>query len=167
MLLSCGGRATDGLEPEVSEPGASRVSDDEPTAFGPVRETCDDNPLLAGCPSVNVGGTPLSPPEAPGPAPVYEPQFISLARNVLSANCGACHGATLTEAQASAAINYIDDWGQLIEAGLIDECSPESSRIIEVMRTGEMPPASWEFSVSDADIDTVAGAIELACRYGY
>jgi len=192
VLTSCGGRAADGLGLEPNGSGASNPvneptvvgpvretcednpllagcpSADEPTVFGPVRETCEDNPLLAGCPSADTGGTSLPPPAAAEPVPANEPQPITRAQFVLLAYCGACHGAALTPAQAGGGINYINDWERLIEAGLIDLCSPESSRIVEVMRTGEMPPpASGLDPVSDADIAVVEAAIELDCRYDY
>jgi mono/diheme cytochrome c family protein len=165
-LSSCGGRAADGVEPETSVPGAVTTADDEPTVVRPIRETCDDNPLLAGCPYANTGGT-SPPPRTPRePSSDIEPQYVAAARNVLDANCGACHGPELTELQASGAINYIDDWNQLIQAGLIEPCEPESSRIIEVMRTGEMPPArSGQNTVTDADVSVVVVAIELDCMY--
>jgi mono/diheme cytochrome c family protein len=167
VLLACGGRAADGLEPEVSAPGTSST-DDEPTVVRPVRETCEDNPLLAGCPFASTGAAtpPPSPPATPEPIPDDEPQYITRARFILTAYCGGCHGASLTEAQALGGINYISDWEQLIEAGLIDLCSPESSRVVVVMRTGEMPPAASGLdAVSDADIHVVEEGIELDCKY--
>lgn len=70
----------------------------------------------------------------------------------------------MTEDQASDGINYIDDWEQLIRARLIDECSPESSRIVEIMRSREMPPPnSGVDPMTAADIDAVATAIDLDC----
>jgi hypothetical protein len=166
VLSSCGGLAADGLEPEASEPSVSRPPDAEPSVVRPVRETCEDNPLLAGCPFASMGAaTPPSPPAKPGPMPEIEPQYITRAKFVLSAYCGGCHGAALTEAQALGGINYISDWEQLIEAGLIERCSPESSRIVEVMRTGEMPPPETGIdAVSDADINVVKDGIVLDCR---
>jgi mono/diheme cytochrome c family protein len=132
-----------------------------------MRETCEDNPLLADCPYSNMG-TPTPAPVEPETIPDDEPQFIAAAQNVLSTNCGGCHGSALTEAQALGAINYIDDWDELIQAGLVEECSPGSSPIIGIMRSGEMPPAASGLNaVSDADISVVANAIELSCRYTY
>lgn len=166
-LSSCGGRAADGLEPEFSDPGVSSPADDEPSRVRPVRETCEDNPLLAGCPFASTGGTsPSSPPVTPGPSPANEPQYITRAQNVLSAYCGGCHGDVLTEGQALGGINYINDWDRLIASGLITLCAPESSRVVEVMRTAEMPPLSSGIDpVSDADIAVVEEGIELDCRY--
>jgi mono/diheme cytochrome c family protein len=162
-LSSCGGRATDGLEPDGTEPGASS-SGNEPALVRPIRETCEDNPLLAGCPYANTRG-PATPSPGRAESPREQPLYVAAARNVLVSRCGACHGAPLTAAQASAAINYIDDWNQLIAAGLIEKCSPQSSRVIEVMRSGEMPPSSSGVpAVPVAEIEVVAAAIELDCN---
>jgi hypothetical protein len=71
----------------------------------------------------------------------------------------------LTPAQASARINYIDDWDRLMRVGLIEECSPEGSRVVEVMRTGEMPPpGSGLPPVTDGDVGVVVQAIEIECN---
>lgn len=177
-LSACGGRAADGLEsiegdpdpstPETQSPGSSNIRDQQP--FRPVRETCEDNPLLAGCPYASGGSNRPSPPdeppeEEPGPPEEEESLPVAAARNVLVSYCGACHSSVLTADQASARINYIDDWNQLIEAGLIVECQPERSRIIEVMRTGEMPPpVSGAPPVTEAEIGFVESAIEFGCR---
>jgi mono/diheme cytochrome c family protein len=94
------------------------------------------------------------------------PQLLAGALNILEANCGVCHGPPLTEAQASGGINYIEDWDKLKQAGLIEECSPEGSRIIEVMRTGEMPPpGSGLQQLSDPEVDVVAQAVVFDCEY--
>ena len=177
-LSACGGRAADGLEsiegdpgpatPETQSPGSSNPGDQQP--IRPVRETCEDNPLLAECPYASGGSNRPPPPDEPPeeePEPPEEEESlpVAAARNILVSYCGGCHGSPLTEEQASARINYIDDWNQLTEAGLIVECEPARSRIIEVMRTGEMPPpASRLPPVSEAEIGFVESAIELGCR---
>jgi hypothetical protein len=168
--LSCGGRAADGLEPEEVAPSQSEPIDD-PRAMiiGPRRETCADNPLLAECPRADdvCRDNPLSAGCASAPEDVtpVEELRIAAAENVLATYCGACHGPALTENQASASINYINDWRQLIEVGLIEPCSPERSRIIRLMRAGDMPPAaSGVPRVPDPDIDVVADTIDFGCN---
>ena len=127
-----------------------------------MRETCADNPLLAGCPSASPAAVP--PPVEVEVEDEEEPQFGLSAENVLASHCGACHGPALTPAQASAGINYIDDWDRLIETGLIERCAPGRSPIVQVMRNGEMPPAGSGLSpVPDRDVEVVMEAIELDC----
>lgn len=180
-LASCGGRATDsvesddGVESEASEPGTSERDtsepdtsepDERPTRIGPVRETCEDNPLLAGClSSGRSAGASSAPPRQSDIDPAEElPLSVAAAQNVLLANCGACHGAPLTTEQASDGINYIADWEQLIQVGLIEECSPERSRVVNVMRSGEMPPPESGLDpVPRSDVELVEQAIEFGC----
>jgi mono/diheme cytochrome c family protein len=133
----------------------------------PVRETCEDNPLLAGCPYAGTGSgspPPDQPVEIPDPMETPEESLdIAIARNVLLTNCGACHGSALTKDQASGGINYIDIWSELIRAGLIATCS-DNSRIIRVMRRGDMPPpVSGLPAVPDVEIELVARAIDREC----
>jgi hypothetical protein len=170
-LSSCGGRAADGPGLDDGEPEVSDARDqpgdapsDEPTLIRPRRETCEDNPLLADCPYAG-GGNPTSTPAQPVGVPTEDPPlYLAAAQNVLMVYCGACHGPPLTPDQASARINYINDWEQLIRVGLIEECSPERSRIVEVMRTGEMPPPnSGVPAVQEADANVVVQAIEIEC----
>lgn len=162
-LSSCGGRATDGFEPEADGPGEP-IPVEAPPLVRPVRETCEDNPLLAGCPYAGTSVSLPPPPPVEEPIPDEEPLYVA-ARNVLVDHCGVCHGSQLTEDQASAAINYIDDWNKLIQVGLVRACAPERSRIVQVMRTGEMPPpqSGW-FPASDAEIELVVAAIERGCN---
>lgn len=174
-LSSCGGLAADGLaadglEPEGSGPSAVEPAD-PPEIVRPRRETCEDNPLLAECPQPNdvCRENPRSSACSSAPEPdspdAEEPFVIAAAQNVLSSYCGACHGRALTELQAAASINYIDDWSRLLEAGMIERCSPRRSRIVVVMRSGSMPPAGSGLPpVSDVDIGVVEDAIDFDCN---
>ena len=171
-LSSCGGRAADDLEPDGSGPSGFDPSDAPTEIVRPRRETCQDNPLLAECPRPydycreNPQSSGCSSAPEPESSDVDGPFAIAAAQNVLSSYCGACHGPALTELQASAGINYIDDWSELIATGLIERCSPERSRIVVVMRTGRMPPpGSDRPPVSDADIGAVVDAIDFDCRF--
>src|SRR5262245_54930518 len=61
-------------------------------------ETCDDNPLLAGCPAQG-GGPAVAPPPRPAqqdPGANETELARAAAENVLAANCGQCHGPALT-----------------------------------------------------------------------
>jgi mono/diheme cytochrome c family protein len=190
-LFACGGLAADGPVAEADSPGATspgsvtgvdgpsrgtpvrETCEDNPSLAGcpgaapalvrPIRETCEDNPLLAGCPGDDSLPTPAPRPPSQEAIPKEE-SYIARALNILASHCGGCHGSSLTQSQAAGGINYIDDWDQMIRAGLIDECSPESSRIVDVMISGEMPPAGpGSVSVSVVDIDTVVTAIDIQC----
>jgi hypothetical protein len=162
-LLSCWGLASDGLERDGSRPGFAGAPPVAP------RETCEDNPLLAECARDYrfCREDPGNPDCASAPESDLtddEPQPVVYARNILSIHCGQCHGSGLTAGQASASINYIDDWSRLLRAGLIQKCSPERSPIIAVMRTGDMPPPDSLLSgVLDDDIEAVEDAIDLDC----
>jgi mono/diheme cytochrome c family protein len=144
-------------------------NDEEDDVAAPIRETCEDNPLLAGCdlPDEDITGAPI--PDRPAdPAPVDPadgPSAEDLARaaaeNVLASNCGGCHGPALTPAQASAGMNYIDDIQRLADEGKIIPLNSAGSRVIERMREGSMPPPqSLQDPVSDADINIVAQFVD-------
>lgn len=175
-LSSCGGRAADGLDPDEGVPIESEPADDPPGWVGIDRETCEDNPLLAGCelPADYCRDNPTSPGCSSAPDPDMPSEDIpeddlllprAAAANVLLADCGGCHGPALTPMQASGAINYIDDWNRLLRVGLIERCSPERSRVVLLMRRGEMPPASSGLpAVTEADIAVVENAIEFECN---
>lgn len=143
----------------------------DPDVATPERETCADNPLLAGCdlPPTDIDNNPIpdrDPPAAQTPGgqddePSAEDLARAAAENVLASNCGQCHGPALTPQSASAGMNYIDDIEKLAEEGKIQPLNSKGSRIIERMRNGEMPPASSQLDkVSDADINIVAQFID-------
>jgi len=129
----------------------------------PKPETCDDNPLLAGCG-----------PQTAAPAPTPRPSTNqgngggteadlakAAAENVLAANCGQCHGSNLTEQSAQAGMNYINDIDKLVETGKIIPLNSAGSRIVQRMVRREMPPVSSGLpAVTDADITTVSQYID-------
>jgi mono/diheme cytochrome c family protein len=116
--------------------------DDAPPVID--RDTCEDNPLLAGC-ITDTEETPVEEaPEDPG-APVEDSTSeLELARaaaeNVLRANCGQCHGPQLTQAAARAGMNFIDDIDELVSQGKIVPLDPENSPVVRRMKEGSMPP---------------------------
>jgi mono/diheme cytochrome c family protein len=153
--LGCGGKAADDAEP--AEPSYSVPRDTPPS---PPRVATPQGPQAA----------PVAPREQPPSPPRRQPEQleseIDLAKaatqNVLAANCGQCHGSSLTRAQAQDGINFIDDIDALVEAGLILPLNSAASRIIVVMRDGSMPPsASGLPPVTEADIATVAAFIDI------
>jgi len=164
LALACGSDSSGGDEPG-DEPGDEvetpiDTPDDEPVVQPP-RETCEDNALLAGCEPPGDG------PDAP---PVDEPPVdsnnpVELARaqaaNILESNCGQCHGPALSPEDAFAGMNYINDFDQLVSNGKVQPLNSAGSRVIQRMRSGEMPPTSSGLDpVSDAEIDTVASFID-------
>jgi serine/threonine-protein kinase len=132
------------------------------------RETCDDNPLLAGCPAVTpapgASSAATGPTTAPAAAaPKSDPAALAkaAAENVLASNCGQCHGPALTPDQAKAGMNYINDIDQLVATGKIVPLDSAGSRVVQRMVKGEMPPVSSGLPrVTDADIQTVASYID-------
>jgi serine/threonine-protein kinase len=160
LALACGGGDDNNPDKEVPVVG----NNPPPQGIVDVRpETCDDNPLLAGCPGNN-GGT-VTPPPGNGGAPRPPTGEADLAKaaaeNVLAANCGQCHGPALTEQQAQAGMNYINDIDKLVETGKIVPLNSAASRIVQRMVRGEMPPvASGLPAVTEADINTVAQYID-------
>jgi len=135
--------------------GAAAPTDVTPNQ--PAVETCDDNPLLAGC--NNNGGTtsPVTTTKPPTTTPGSEADLAkAAAENVLAANCGQCHGPALTPQQAQAGMNYINDIDKLVETGKIVPLDAAGSRIIQRMVKGEMPPVSTGRTVTEADINIVS-----------
>lgn len=171
LALACGSDSGSSDDPEESNAGGGEVQDVTPRA--PERETCADNPLLAGCgddPNGEVDGADPVDQPAPGPAvggndDEEESDPVRLARaaaeNVLNSNCGQCHGTQLAPGQESGGMNYINDIDQLVENGKIQPLNSGASRVIQRMRDGSMPPPSAQLPrVTAADIDTVAQFID-------
>ena len=132
----------------------------------PKAETCDDNPLLAGCSTAGnsnaVSNKPTPATSSANPAS-SDPAALAkaAAENVLAANCGQCHGPALTPQQAQAGMNYINDIDKLVQNGKVVPLDSANSLIIERMKRGEMPPVSSGLpAVTDADINTVAQYID-------
>jgi hypothetical protein len=147
--LCCGGKAEDDDRPAPPSFSAPRATPTSPVASVPLRPQPEPRPQ------------PIPPDAPPGPMPQPMREYPPSIENILSANCGQCHGPALTPSQASAGINFIDDLDKLVEAGLIVPLSSATSRIIVVMRDGSMPPPeAGGFPVSEADIEVVASFID-------
>ena len=148
-------------------PGTTDVTPSSSDVAPVKRETCDDNPLLAGCqpstPAASANGAATGPATAPAAAPKSDPAALAkaAAENVLASNCGQCHGPALTPDQAKAGMNYINDIDQLVTTGKIVPLDSAGSRVVQRMVKGEMPPPSSGLPrVTDADIQTVASYID-------
>jgi len=157
LALACGSDDKNN-DPAGNGPAVAPPSN-VPTDIAPVAETCDDNPLLAGC---STPVTPVTPPRPRTDSSGGEADLAkAAAENVLAANCGQCHGPALTEQQAQAGMNYINDIDKLVETGKVVPLNSAASRIVQRMVRQEMPPvASGLPAVTEADINTVAQYID-------
>lgn len=154
LTLGCG---------DGSEKGPAQPEEPLPEL---IRETCDQNPLLAGCSLQSPAPSPSGrAPRPPRPADASGPSELELARasaeNVLRANCGQCHGPALTSAAARAGMNYIDDVDALVANGKITPLASVDSAVVRRMRDGSMPPVGSNGPrPSERDIDVVAEFID-------
>ncbi|HEU4576855.1 MAG TPA: cytochrome c [Polyangiaceae bacterium] len=150
LAFACG--SEDSNNPASTEP-------ETPVDVPPVqRETCDDNPLLAGCP-----GNAPSAVDTGAPVDTNDPAALAkaAAENVLASNCGQCHGPNLTPQAAKAGMNYIDDIDRLVDTGKIKPLNSAGSLIVQRMIRGEMPPVDSGLPrVTDADITIVSDYID-------
>jgi len=143
----------------------------EGTPLRPVTEDPCANPLNVACPSYTPpedvagtggtgGGSTRPPPDDDDDRPVTN-LAKAAAENVLASNCGYCHGPALTDAQAKAGMNYIDDIDRLAAEGKIVPLSSSTSKVVQRMVRGEMPPQGSGYpAVTQSDIDTVASYID-------
>jgi len=162
LALACGSEDSNNSD----STDTSAVPPSQPPAVVdvvPPAETCDENPLLANCPVP--GGAPGATPPPSRPVDPNEDSEVALARaaaeNVLASNCGQCHGPALSEEDALAGMNYINDIEQLVETGKIVPLDSANSRVIQRMVRGEMPPVGSGLpAVTEADINTVAQFID-------
>jgi mono/diheme cytochrome c family protein len=108
------------------------------------RDTCEDNPLLAGCDTNPDENTVDAVSDDEDTIPEESASELELARaaaeNVLRANCGQCHGPQLTPAAARAGMNFIDNIDELVNQGKIIPLDPEGSPVVRRMKEGSMPP---------------------------
>ena len=151
LALACGAE-------DANNPGGTPTEVTPPLVdVTPARETCEDNALLAECQA------PAAPPTGPTPGAGGDQAALAkaAAENVLAANCGQCHGTALTEEDARAGMNYIDDIDRLVETNKIVPLNSTGSRIVQRMVRGEMPPlGSGLPSVTEADIQVVSDYID-------
>ena len=159
LALACGAEDSNNNDKPVETP----IIDVRPPAEDPCA-----NPLNVGCTDTTV-----KPPVNNDDPPVTDDDdddadldpvtrlAKAAAENVLASNCGYCHGPALTGAQIQAGMNYIDDIDRLVEEGKIVPLSSSTSKVIQRMVRGEMPPQGSGYDqVTQADIDTVASYID-------
>jgi mono/diheme cytochrome c family protein len=160
LALACGSDDKSDTEGKTGEVTTTPPVQD----IAPVKETCADNPLLAGCgndPTKTVDQGPARGSNTPAPNTSEADLAKAAAENVLKANCGQCHGSNLAAGAAQAGMNYIDDIDKLVDNGKIVPLNSAQSRIIQRMQRGEMPPVSANLpAVTDADIAIVSSFID-------
>jgi mono/diheme cytochrome c family protein len=163
LALACGSDSNNTPSDKTGSESVQSVPPPDTVAVQPTKpETCDDNPLLAGCPAPpSANGA--QPPAATTPVTKDSPADLAkaAAENILNSNCGQCHGGQLTPATAQAGMNYINDIDKLVQNGKIIPLNSAGSLIIQRMERGEMPPStSGKPPVNEADINTVAQYID-------
>ena len=85
------------------------------------------------------------------------------ALNVLSAYCRSCHTPTGATPSAVGPADVLDIERMIAEGYLVD-CSADSSEIVRLMRSNEMPPPDdLGFGVLAPDLDQVTQYIEFMC----
>lgn len=163
-LPGCGGLATSGERNESGAGNAPNGSTGLPPPPIPERtlgETCEDNPLLAGCPQPQSAATcpenPLACPLLPEPPPRRPPSlepprrsddlslpYVVRMEALLEEECGSCHGAQARRSCTGTCdgMLYIDDMMQLLDNEQILPCDWQGSRIARRVRDSSMPPRS-------------------------
>jgi serine/threonine-protein kinase len=162
LALACGSSDKNNNDPGTKDPAVTSGSGTPVVDVAPKVETCDDNPLLAGCtPQAPAAVTPPRPTN-PGNGGNTEADLAkAAAENVLAANCGQCHGSKLTPQSAQAGMNFIDNIDELVKTGKIIPLNSAGSRVVQRMVRREMPPVSSGLpAVTDADITTVSQYID-------
>lgn len=153
----CGGKANSEERTAMpggadSAPGGLPAALPPPARLTPPLETCENNPLLAGCPPSESPSTcPENPRACPAsaPEPVRRSEDLSLPRVVrmealLEEECGICHGAQARRRCEGTCegMSYIDDLNALLESEKLIPCDWPASPIARRVRDGSMPPPS-------------------------
>jgi hypothetical protein len=85
------------------------------------------------------------------------------ALNILSSYCSACHGPTADTPSAIGPADVVDI-ERMIDEGYMVDCSADSSEIVRVMRSNEMPPPDYfGIGVTAPDLEQVTRYIEFRC----
>jgi hypothetical protein len=85
------------------------------------------------------------------------------ALNILSSYCAACHSPTADTPSAVGPANVLDI-ERMIDEGYLVDCSADSSEIVRVMRSKEMPPPDeLRYGVTLPDLEQVTEYIEFMC----
>jgi hypothetical protein len=105
------------------------------------------------------------PPDGAAPTPNQPPSQQELdklaAENVLNANCGFCHGPGLSQDEAQANMNFINDIQRLVDTGRIVPMNSAGSRVVQFMQNRQMPPPGSGYpNVKESDIAIVSAYID-------
>jgi hypothetical protein len=149
--------------------GAEDSNNGKTTPLDIPREDPCANPLNAGCgndpepiPVIDTSGPGAGPNTGNTPEPRSQGDLDkAAAENVLASKCGFCHGPALTQQQAQAGMNYIDDIDQLVATGKILPRNSAGSPLVQKMVRGLMPPPGSGYPLpTAADIDIVVSYID-------
>ena len=150
-VLGCGGRAGSGEAPDPV-PAPVYIPNNPPSAATPTRPA-----------PAPVAASPQAPPRSPPEEPVLEGSGSTeedAVENILSANCGSCHGPD-APVEGSGGIRFIDDVDRLVAAGLILPLNALVSPIVRVSAQGTMPPPeSGLLPMSNSDLGVIISFID-------
>jgi mono/diheme cytochrome c family protein len=175
LVLGCGGLADSDGKGSAAAPGAAtdaasnlaRPGSGAPTSplvsiprGGPPSQSAAPGLATTG-PVSTFPATSAAPPSycTTPPDPNTSELLKDQGENIVSAYCGSCHGAQLDD-EGAGGVSYINDFARLSAQGLLVPCDPERSPIIQVMRSGAMPPPSsglppacpWEIDLVVAEL---------------
>jgi len=158
-VLGCGARAGSDMAPDPAPAPLYIPSFPPPSASAPARP--EPAPAAAARQT-----PPPSPPQGSGSGDTgtetnLGDRAVDGVENILSSNCGSCHGPAAPVA-GSAGIRFIDDVDQLVAAGLILPLNSVLSPIIRVsVQGGSMPPPSSGVpQISEPDLDFIVRYID-------
>jgi hypothetical protein len=154
----CGGKAVDAAPPGASGGAAAYgpgpipagtsalppgANPDAPLRGIPPPETCDDNPLLAGCRISAPAASPAlaASPSAPPAANANVAAVVGV-ETVLGERCGSCHGGepSVERCGTCDGLYYVENLRRLIQAGQVTPCSWQGSSLYQRIQDGSMPP---------------------------
>jgi mono/diheme cytochrome c family protein len=162
LALACGSDDNNNPKDNGDKDGTTNIRppDEDPCA----------NPLSASCPTAKInqqndddnndpGGGPVTP--AKDKPTTQQDLDKGAVENILQSNCGYCHGPKLTEAQAQAGMNYIDDIDELVKKGKIVPLNSGGSLLVQKIKNGQMPPPTSPYpQLNDADVDKIVSFID-------
>lgn len=150
-LLGCGGRVGSDEAPDLVPAPLYIPSSASASASTPTR------------PTAPAAATPEAPSSSAPEVPVLESSWSTqedLVENILSANCGSCHGPD-APVEGSGGIRFIDDVDRLVAAGLIVPLNALVSPVVRVSAQGSMPPpGSGLFPMSNPDLGVIISFID-------
>lgn len=176
--LSCGGQAADDRpgtgSPSAPLPGTALPGSTPPGGSGPPvltlpqQETCEDNPLLAGCPvsTAPVPSIALSPSAQPSQGSTRSSvSTVGAVENLLFDHCGACHGGLPSPERCGTCDGMygVENLRMLIQTGEVVPCRWPESRLYKRVADGSMPPAGSSPALSPAELRQVGDVVNGLC----